>query len=380
MIKKGFKNAFLLFFILSIILLTPKINKLFAEEIMAPAKSMVVIEGNTNTVLYSYQKDLQLPMASTTKIVTAILSIEKATDINESVKISDLAVGIEGTSIYLKNDETLTIYQLLQGLMLASGNDCAVALAEHFGGTSEFVEEMNNFASRLNLKNTHFENPHGLDSENHYTSTYDLGIITSYALKNEIFREIVSTKYFTIEGNGISNERYLKNKNKLLFSVENCIGVKTGFTDNAGRCLVNASEKDGMQIISVVFNCGPMFEECNRLTNLAYNEYVMYEFIKPYNYVSDILVEDGNKPKIGAITLMGYEIPVKISEIEMYKVEFDLPDKLIAPLDENEVVGKVKVLKNNDTIYEADLYSIEKVKNIDIKHQLDNILEKWFEN
>ena len=285
-----------------------------AYEVNSAALAMVVLEGNTNTVLYSKNANQELAMASTTKIVTAILAIENCKDLDEKFLVSEKAIGIEGTSIYLKSGERLSMRELLYGLILASGNDCAVAIAEYFEGEEHFVEMMNNLAESLGLEHTHFANPHGLDAEGHYTSAYDLAVLTSYALKNPTFKEIVSTERMVIEKNDLYQARYLKHKNRLLFTDKNCIGVKTGFTDNAGRCLVHAHEENGMQLISVVLNCGPMFEECDRLTKLAMDNYTMKEFVKPYNFVSNIEIADSEKSEIGVITVKGFSKPILNTE------------------------------------------------------------------
>lgn len=347
-------------------------------EIMAPAKAMVVLEGNTNTVLYSHNMDTRLAMASTTKIATAIVAIENTVDLDKKIKISDKAVGIEGTSIYIKRGEELSMRELLYGLILASGNDCAVAIAESFGDNGEFMQMLNELVVDLGLSNTHFDNPHGLDSDTHYTSAYDLAVITSYALKNDVFREIVSTERKVIEGTPIYPDRYLKHKNKLLFTQEGCIGVKTGFTDNAGRCLVNAVEKDGMQVISVVLNCQPMFEECERLTNLAYANYKMKEFVKPYDFISNVAISDGDKTEVGAITIGGFNKPILKSEEDDYEVKYILDDNLVAPISLNQKVGSVEVSYKGENIYSADLISIESAKNNDLKYLIDSIIDEWF--
>lgn len=351
---------------------------IIAKEIGTSAKGMVVLEGNTNTVLYNYNENAQLPMASTTKIVTAILAIENCDNLDEKFVVSEKSIGIEGTSIYLKSGEKLSMRELLYGLILASGNDCAVAIAEYFNGEENFVKMMNEFALSLGLENTHFANPHGLDAENHYTSAYDLAIMTSYALKNDIFREIVSTESMVIEKTDFYQARYLKHKNKLMFIDDNCIGVKTGFTDNAGRCLVNAYEKNGMQIISVVLNCQPMFEECDRLTKFALDNYMMKEFIKPYNFVSNIAIEDSEKSELGIITVKGFSLPILKNEETNYDVKYIIPEKLTAPIQLNQVVGQVQVLYNNEVIFEDNLITIEDAKNNDMKYLFDSIIEKWF--
>jgi len=349
-----------------------------ADEIMAPAKAMIVLEGNTNQVLYEFNKDKQLPMASTTKIATAIVAIENCKDLDRKFRVSDKAIGIEGTSIYLKDNEVLSMRELLYGLILASGNDCAVAIAEYFGSEENFIDMMNEMVTRLGLVNTHFDNPHGLDSDTHYTSAYDLAVITSYALKNPVFREIVSTERMVIDATEVYQARYLKNKNKLLFKYDNCIGVKTGFTDNAGRCLVNAHEENGLQIISVVLNCQPMFEECERLTKLALNNYMMKEFVKPYNFVSNIDIESSNKVEIGVITIEGCSMPILKSEEDKYEVIYEMPENLQAPIELNQVVGEVVVKYQNNIIYKGDLITIEGADNNDIKYLLDNIIDRWF--
>lgn len=349
-----------------------------ATEIESCSRGMVVLEGNTNTVLYAKNKDLRLPMASTTKIATCIVAIENCENLDEKFIVSNNAVGIEGTSIYIKQGESLSIRELLYGLMLASGNDCAVAIAERLGGYNSFMEKMNELSFKLGLENTHFDNPHGLDSESHYTSAYDLARITAYALKNNIFREIASTERMVIDATDKYQARYLKHKNKLLFTQDNCIGVKTGFTDNAGRCLVNACEENGMQIISVVLNCQPMFEECDRLTKLALDNYMMKEFIKPYNFVSNVSIEKSDKADIGVITINGYKLPILKSEEGRYETKYIMPDSITAPIDLNQAIGSVQLLYNGEIIYEDDLITIESAENNDIRYLFDSILDKWF--
>lgn len=376
--KKIRISAFVLFFVFTLILFVNTTTEIEAKEINSSAVGMIVLEGNTNTVLYSKNENKQLPMASTTKIVTAILAIENCKDLDERFLISDNAVGIEGTSIYLKSGERLCMRELLYGLILASGNDCAVAIAEYFGGQDKFVDMMNEFALSLGLENTHFANPHGLDADEHYTSAYDLAIMTSYALKNSTFKELVSTERMVIDKNDIYGVRYLKHKNKLLFTDKYCVGVKTGFTDNAGRCLVNAHEENNMQIISIVLNCQPMFEECDRLTKLAMGNYIMKEFVMPYNFVSNIEVSDSKKMEVGVITVKGFNLPILKDEEDLYEVKYILPERLVAPITLNQGVGSVQVLYRGDVIFESELITIEGAKNNDMKYLFDSIIDKWF--
>ena len=336
---KGKKTKFLLGIVLLMLVLSTAVGiKVFAEptfvfnkrsadykenvlQLFGPARSMVALCGETNEIITGYNEEEQLPMASTTKIIIEIVALENCKDVNEMVKVDDAAVGIEGTSMYLQKDEELKLNDLLLGLMLASGNDAAVAIACHIGGTEEnFVKMANEFVASIGAKNTHLVNAHGLDAKTHYTTAYDLALITSYALKNDTFREIVSTERATVQGVDEDSVRYLKNKNKLLFSREDCIGVKTGFTDNAGRCLVNACERDGFTVITVVLNCGPMFEECGRVTDYIYNTFMLKEFVAPYNYIGTVEVSGGEKSSFDVVTIKGYSRIIKKEDETKYKV------------------------------------------------------------
>ena len=377
---KTIKSKILIIFVLltAVLMLLSKTSMVVSAntDIPSPAKAMCVIDGNTDTVLYSKNSHDRLAMASTTKIATAIVAIENTDNLDEKFVVSDKAVGIEGTSIYIQEGEELTMRELLYGLMLASGNDCAVAIAEKFG-YDNFIQMMNNLCDTLHLEDTHFDNPHGLDSETHYTSAYDLAMITDYALDNDIFREIVSTKRTTIDKTNMSEERFLKHKDKLLFTMDNCIGVKTGFTDNAGRCLVNAHDQNGMRIISVVLNCGPMFDECQRLTEMALQEYSNIELIMPYSYVGDVDVVNGQKNKISVVSIDGFTVTTKNVDIDRYSVKYDIPHVIEAPVELNSIIGKVYVYFDDTIIFTTNLYAIDETKNIDIRHILDEIISKW---
>lgn len=349
----------------------------YADE-YCQGKAMAVYEGNSGTLLYKKNAYEHLAIASTTKIITCIVAIENYADLDKEVNVSDKAVGIEGTSIYLKKGEVIKFKDLLYGLMLASGNDCAVAIAEEVAGEENFVAMMNDYAKRCGAYNTHFVNPHGLDADGHYSCAVDMAIMTSKALDNPIFKEIVSTKYHSIEPTNVYQKRFLKHKNRILFNDENCVGVKTGFTDNAGRCLVSASEKDGMRVVSVVLNCQPMFEECVRLDKLAYNEYCYKQFVVPYTYVGTTYVEKGEKDEVGLSTTREFATLIKRCDEELFRVEYNIPETITAPVELNQEVGSVKVYKGDEEIYSAPLYTIDNIKNIDFRYMMDNIINKWF--
>lgn len=386
MVSKGIKMYKYMLLLCAVVMLMicifPNNNIYYAKEnhVLASARAMVVLEGNTNKILYSHNKDQKLAMASLTKIITAIVAIENVENLDKIVKVADESIGIEGTSIYLTKGEELTLKELLLGLMLASGNDSAMAIAYHVGGNEEnFVKMMNEFVAKIGAINTSLNNPHGLDDDNHYTTAHDLAIITSYALKNERFREIVSTKNAIISGNNQVEARYLKHKNKLLFSDENCIGVKTGFTDNAGRCLVHATKQaDGMELITVLLNCGPMFEEADRLNKLAVNNFEYVELIKPYNFVGTVNINNGSSNVTNVATIKGFSTVIKKGDRQNYIIEYDIPNLIEAPIKNGDKVGKVTVKYNGEIIFEEPLISIDSVDNIDLKYMLDNILNKWY--
>lgn len=214
------------------------------------SKYSVVYERNSKTVLYEKDKDIKTPMASTTKIMTAIIVIENA-DLSQTVTVSSKSAGTGGSRLGLSTNAKITIKDLLYGLMLCSGNDAAIALAETVSGdVSGFAELMNNKAKDLGLTNTSFVTPHGLDSDNHYTTAYELALLTDYALQNETFSSIVKTKTYTVTINGYP--KTITNTNELLGILNGVYGVKTGFTNGANRCLVSATKRGNLDIICVV--------------------------------------------------------------------------------------------------------------------------------
>ena len=243
-----------------------------ALDFSTTAKAMCVIDKDSKRIVFAKNENLKLPMASTTKILTAITVIQSCKDLNEIIEVDDSAIGVEGSSIYLKKDEIISVKDLLYGLMLRSGNDSAVALACHIGGSVEgFAKLMNETAQKIGVRNSNFVTPHGLDNKEHYTTAYDLALITAYSLNNPIFEEIVSTKLHTVEATNKNDKRYMANKNRLLTSLDGCCGVKTGYTKKAGRCLVSSTKRDNQTFVCVVLNCGPMFEESAKLLNDAHS-------------------------------------------------------------------------------------------------------------
>lgn len=348
----------LIIFLLLIVLIPMNTNVLISNAFTSSAKGMCVLESEDGKVLYAKDMNLQMPMASTTKIVTAITFLDNCQNLNETIIVDDRAIGIEGTSIYLQKGEEIALIDLLYGLMLRSGNDAAMALALHISDNlNDFSDLMKETAIKAGAQNSSFANPHGLDAEEHYTTAYDLAMITRYALENEIFRDIVSTKNYVIESTNISSNRYLTNKNKLLTQLDGCIGVKTGFTSKAGRCLVSAVERDGFRTICVVLNCGPMFEESTTLLNKSQGEYKLVKLIDNNKPVTDdILFDSENKmyyifsPKDIYCTLLN-----GVTDDITYKIEY-LED---IDIKNGENIANLEIFFKKHLIKSVKLYTIE---------------------
>lgn len=235
------------------------------------ARSAILIDADSGTVLFDKNAHERLPMASTTKIMTALVALENA-DLDKEVSVSPNAVGVEGSSVCLKNGEVMTLEELLYAMLLESANDAAAAIAIDIGSSIEgFAEMMNQKAQSLGLDDTSFENPHGLDGENHYTTAHDLARITAAALKNPDFARIVSTYKYRIPMG--DSYRYLLNHNKLLRQYEGAIGVKTGFTKKSGRCLVSAAEKDGLKLIAVTLSCPDDWHDHSAMLDFGFENF-----------------------------------------------------------------------------------------------------------
>lgn len=343
------------------------------------AESMIVIERDSGRVLNEKNADKRRPMASTTKIATAITVIDNVADLDRGIRVPAVAVGIEGSSIYLEKDEELTVRDLLYGLMLQSGNDCAVALAVTTAGSVEkFAELMNETAKKVGAENTHFVNPHGLHNDDHYTTARDLGKIAAYAMQNATFREIVGTKRYIMPWKDREYDRVVVNKNKILSTYEGGDGVKTGYTKKAGRCLVASATRDGMNVIAVVLNCGPMFEDCRCLLDNAFAEYSLKDVSKAVDLSSVVvLVTDGKNNTARLNVESGLFYP--LSEKEYNELRFEVSDikPVRAPVHVGDENGKIKIYSGNRLLFERKLYSIEEVASLDYSDILYDIVGRW---
>lgn len=382
--------SFIAFILFSLLCIYSNFNIVFANEldneinkstteITSSAKSMFLFDANTKREIYTKNCNQKLALASTTKIVTAITTLENFKgNLDEKIIVPNDAVGLEGTSMYLKKGEQVSVRELLYGLMLPSGNDAGKALALITSETeSEFCNLMNEIAIKAGAKNSNFVNSHGLDQDGHYTTARDLALITAYALENPTFKEIVSTKNVVIDETNKYQTRYFKNKNKLLFEFEDCIGVKTGFTDNAGRCLVSATESNGTKFICVVLNCPDMFEESSRLIKMAKNEFQNYCIINKEVCIDSISVKNGKMNEIRLFPLESFNALLTKNEYENLNIIYDYPDEVEAPINIQDNLGSIKVFLNEDLIFETKICSIDSVKSISTLDLFKDILSNW---
>ncbi len=346
-----------------------------AQELSPNSRAAVLIDVVSGRILYEKNMKQQLPMASTTKIMTAITAIE-AGKLQELVTVSLKAQNTGGSSIYLQAGEKLMLEELLYGLMLQSGNDAAVAIAEHIGGSCEgFAGMMNRKAAQIGALNTNFVNPHGLDQDGHYTTAEDLAKITAYALRNPVFREIVATKQKKIPWWGRDYLRVLNNKNKILWRVEGGDGVKTGFTNNAGRCLAASATREDWQLASVVLNCGPMWEECTALLEYGFENYQPVMYFQEGQFIKTIAVRKGKEERVRLVCDRTLRIPLTGSEQERIVVAEDSEDYLRAPVRQGQKAGTIKVMLDGQVLMEGSLVCQEEIKEKSIGSAITEILK-----
>ena len=347
-----------------------------AEEVGTSATACVIIDEASGRVLLRHNAETPLPMASTTKVMTALLALERG-NLADPVTCSRNAFGVPGTSIYLSEGETLTLEEMLYGLMLASGNDAATAIAEHIGGTvDDFCRMMTARAAELGCTNTVFLTPHGLPREGHYTTAHDLALIAREAMTHETFREIVSTQRAKIPWEGRGYSRVLNNKNKLLSTYDGATGIKTGYTKKAGRCLVFGAEREGMRVIGVVLNCYDWFDEAARLMDIAFDRYEAMTLMLEGESVRTIPVTTSEEDSVSAV--LAGDLTGVIAKGTMPAIEIDLPEVLDAPVSRGDLLGQVRMVAGGQTVATAELVAGSSVLRDDFPARWETYWENWF--
>lgn len=351
------------------------------------SRRYIVYVRISKSMIIGKNEDVKSAMASTTKIMTTIVILEKA-DLNEKVTVSAKAGGTGGSRLGLKRGDKASVRDLLYGLMLRSGNDAAVALAEHVGGSVKgFAELMNEKAIELGLTNTHFVTPHGLDDANHYTTALELAKLTDYAMDNETFAKIVGTKSTTIYINNQS--RQINNTNELLGVLNGVVGVKTGFTNNAGRCLVTETKRNNMDIITIVLGADTKKDRTKDSVNLieyTFSKYKMYnleeQIIEEFNKWKNInekriLIIKGktSNPKLALGAIEKATIPICDND----KIEFSINalTEVEAPVEQWNVMGTLMVKINGEILENIDIVNVNEVQKRDWKDYFKIVLNTY---
>lgn len=351
------------------------------------SRRYIVYDRISKSMIIGKNEDVKSAMASTTKIMTSIVILEKA-DLDEMVTVSAKAGGTGGSRLGLKKGDKASVKNLLYGLMLRSGNDAAVALAEHVGGSvKEFAELMNEKASELGLTNTHFVTPHGLDDANHYTTALELAKLTDYAMDNETFSKIVGTKSITIYIN--NQPRQINNTNELLGVLNGVVGVKTGFTNNAGRCLVTETKRNNMDIITIVLGADTKKDRTKDSVNLieyTFSKYKMYnveeQIIEEFNKWKNInekriLITKGKQsnPKLALGAIEKAIIP--ICDDDKIEYSINVLTEVEAPVEQWNVMGTLTVKLNGEILENIDIVNINEVQKRDWKDYFKIVLNTY---
>ncbi|MBE7009909.1 MAG: D-alanyl-D-alanine carboxypeptidase [Ruminococcaceae bacterium] len=330
---------------------------LCAHALSVSAKYACVIDMQTGQIVYEKNAHETHSMASTTKIMTALLAIENSRP-EDLVTVSPNAAGTEGSSIYLKSGEKLPMGDLLYGLMLESGNDAAVAIAEHIGGDVEtFADMMTKRAHEIGATQTGFKNPNGLDAEGHFTTAYNLALITRHAMQNDLFREIVSTKRKTTEGTNGSTVRSFFNHNKMLSMYTGCTGVKTGFTKKTGRCLVSSATKNHVSLICVTLQAPDDWNDHTRLLDYGFSNRQAKPLLIKDMPIKSIPVKNGDCQTAELVPTQDFFISLDEQEQQKLTLIYKLPSNVPAPMSKGAQIGTVKVLYDKQLLAEIPLVS-----------------------
>lgn len=350
------------------LLYIPKVS----AEVEVSAKSAICIHYETGQVLYAKNAEERLPMASTTKIMTALVALEEAA-LSDVVTVSANAQGVEGSSMYLKAGQTLSMEELLNGLMLSSGNDAAVAIAEHIAGSEDaFCRRMNQKAQTLGCRDTQFKNANGLPDDAHYTTARELALITGKALENETFRRIVSQKSAVVCGKTITNH------NKMLSLYDGAIGVKTGFTKKAGRTLVSAAERGGVRLISVTLNAPDDWDDHTKILDAGF-ETLEIRTLAEKDKIADVFsILDGAEENVSAVFSESFSLPV--IKGKNTETKFIVEAALSAPIEKGQTIGKAVFYLEGVPMGEIPLLAEKSIPQIEKPSFWDRVrfvFSKW---
>lgn len=360
-----------------------------SNELKTYSKNIIAIDRKTSTVLYEKNAYDVTAMASTTKIMTCIVALENSS-LDEIVTVSRNAAIVNGSTLGITENMQISMRDLIYGLMLRSGNDCAIAIAEHIGGNVEgFAALMNKKAKELGLENTNFVTPHGLDNDNHYTTAYELALLTHYSLNNKEFKDIVGTKTTSIWFNGYSRE--ISNTNELLGNLNGVYGVKTGFTFNAGRCLVSACNRNNLDIIVVVIGSDTKNIRTTDSRNVINYVYDNYELINTYDVILEsfeeyksyflenvILEKTTDVPIIEISSVENYTFPLLKNSISNLKTKTFTFSKLSTDISKDTKIGYISLYNNDKLLYSLDINLSNTLNKNTWQYYFINIFKDFF--
>ncbi len=370
------------FILTMIVVLNTTIFTYASEEPTVHADGAILIDYKTGRVLYEKNADKPLAMASTTKIMTLILAIESGR-LDETVTVSKNASRAPKVRLNLSEGEEVRLGDLLYPLMLESSNDCAVAIAEHLGGSVEgFSKMMNDKALELGCKDTVFETPNGLDKGNHHSTARDMAIITQYCLGNDEFVRYINTPSKTIK---TSKSTYtVNNKNRLLSTYDGANGVKTGYTNKAGQCFIGSAKRDEMQLITVVLASGwgdvgkeRKWIDTKNMLDYGFDNYKYYEIVNEGDIVGKINVTRTRTPEIEVALDRGVMLPLNDIEANSVKRQLKIVSSLEAPVESGKIVGDCEIWADGKVIDTVSVVTIDGAKRHDFESMITSIFKAW---
>ena len=325
------------------------------------ATSAIVIEAKTGHIIYQRDANKKMFPASTTKMMTLITALEYG-KLDEMVTVSNNAFGAEGSTLWLEAGEKIPLGDLLSGMMMISGNDAAIAIAEHVDGSvSKFAAHMTKRAKELGAKGTHFTNANGLPDENHYTTAYDLAMLAAYGYTLDHFEEIVSTQEKTFPWVH-DPSHLLRNENQMLWLYQGGNGVKTGYTDAAGRCLVSAANRNGIQLIAVVLDSLYLWNDSIALLDYGFSQVSTETLVKANETVNTLPILSGRKKTMSVKTTDEIVMPTFKNDDDAYEIDYDVPSFLRAPIKKGDTIGKVHVLCDGREVAESNIIATADVE------------------
>lgn len=333
-----------------------------AAPLEITAKSAIVMDARTGKVLYEKAAEEKRYPASTTKIMTLIVALEHG-NLEDMVTASPKAASTEGSSLWLEPGEKLKMLDMLYGVMLVSGNDATVAVAEHISGSvPKFARLMTEKAHAIGAKNTNFVNSSGLPDPKHVTTAHDLAKIAAYGYKNPLFAQIVGTKDKVIPWPGKDHDRELYNENKMLWLLDGANGVKTGYTDDAGRCLVSAAKRNDIQLVAVVLDSERMWDDSMALLDYGFKQLKSLTLFHKGDILKTVKINGGKAGEVTLVTSSAMVVPVSENDQENFRTVIDAPGKIDAPVSAGEKVGVARVMYKDTEIATVDLLATDTVE------------------